>query len=103
MLVVAAVHRDPASRRVLHTARADDAENVLHPARDHEAAMGQQPMEVEVDAKAAEYIRTQHDTTTPVQLNSQLDPRRVLAIRSFVRASVPSPGPRLKLGQRERT
>ena len=51
MLMMAAVHRDPARRRIFHTANSDDHEHVLQPFRTAKAPMGEQAMIADIDAK----------------------------------------------------
>src|SRR5262249_51819364 len=56
VLVMPAIDSDPAGRRVLQAADAEDGETVFEPARGLETAMRQQPVITEVDAERAEDV-----------------------------------------------
>ena len=56
MLVVQAMHADPAGRRVLQAANAEDRQTVLQPFRTVEAAVRQQSVVAKIDAQRAEDI-----------------------------------------------
>ena len=56
MLVVLAMHRYPAGRRVLEAADAEDREEMLQPLRAGERAVRQEPVVAQVDAEGAENV-----------------------------------------------
>jgi len=56
MLMMATMHRYPASGRVLHGTDGENGERMLQPFRANQAAMGQQPVVAQVDAEGAKYV-----------------------------------------------
>jgi predicted secreted Zn-dependent protease len=67
MVVMDAVRRHPANRRVLHAAQGKQSERVLQPLGDRKAAMRQQAMIAQINAQIAKHMRADnhHRQTGP--------------------------------------
>src|SRR4051812_17845120 len=60
MLMVTAMHGNPARRRILEGADSDHGERVLQPFRAEEAAMRKEPVITKADAERAEDVGPEH-------------------------------------------
>ena len=65
MLVVLSVDRDPAGRRILQAADAENRERMLEPLRATKRAMRQQPVIAKIDAERPEYVGSQQTNGEP--------------------------------------
>ena len=63
--MVQAMHCHPAGRRVLQATDAEDRQTVFEPFRAGEAAVGEQPVEAEVDAERAEDVCAEQTDRQP--------------------------------------